>query len=220
MGTADYLAPEIIVSPEKLQTISDIYSLGCTLYYAVTGKVPFPGGDTADKLRRQLDETPLAPQKLNPSVSDDFARVIAALMEKRPADRVSTAKEVMVLLKPWVAGTEVVAREHVGSLTKLSGSLIHNSNLADTLPEEDETSETQDAQQDSTDAGTIGGVTLPQIVVADRVRKAKLLEENAQVFKETGLWTRSLWPWQQWPYSQRVRLFICCLSERYLGRWR
>src|SRR5690606_29999158 len=76
VGTADYLAPEIIVSPEVVRTVSDIYSLGCTLYYAVTGKVPFPGGDTADKLRRQLDEVPIAPQRLNPAVSEEFTTVI------------------------------------------------------------------------------------------------------------------------------------------------
>ena len=156
------------MSPEKLQTVSDIYSLGCTLYYAVTGKVPFPGGDTSDKLRRHLEEPPLSPQKLSPSVSDDFARVIAALMEKRPADRVSSAEEVVVLLRPWVVGSDVMARQHIGSLTKLSGNLDHQSNLADTLPVVFETSETQDVQQDTTDAGSLAGVSLPKIVVTDR----------------------------------------------------
>ncbi|QEG35595.1 serine/threonine-protein kinase [Bythopirellula goksoeyrii] len=180
VGTADYVAPEIIVSPEKLQTVSDIYSLGCTLYYAVTGKVPFPGGDTADKLRRSLEETPLPPQKLNPEVSDDFARIIAALMEKRPADRVATAEEVSVLLRPWVSGSDTAARQHVGSLTKLSGSLNHNTTLADTLPVEYENSETQDVQQDTTDAGAMGGATLPQIIVADRERQAREQEEQAE----------------------------------------
>ena len=43
VGTADYLAPETIRQPDKILPVSDVYSLGCTLYYAVTGKVPFPG---------------------------------------------------------------------------------------------------------------------------------------------------------------------------------
>ena len=54
--------------------MSDVYSLGCTLYYAVTGKVPFPGGNTADKIRRHLDETPLNPLHFNPDLPDGFLR--------------------------------------------------------------------------------------------------------------------------------------------------
>src|SRR5688572_5564219 len=49
VGTADYLAPEQIRTPNEITHVSDIYSLGCTLYYAVSGKVPFPGGTARDK---------------------------------------------------------------------------------------------------------------------------------------------------------------------------
>ena len=149
--------------------MSDIYSLGCTLYYAVTGKVPFPGGDTADKLRRQLDEVPIAPQRLNPAVSDDFAGVIAAMMEKRPADRVSTAAEVVYLLKPWVDGSADATR-HLSSLVKVPPVAKHESPLADTIPATYETGETQDRRDDSTDANSLRGATLPQIVAEERAR--------------------------------------------------
>jgi len=44
VGTADYLAPEQITNPFEPTKLSDIYSLGCTLYYSITGKVPYPGG--------------------------------------------------------------------------------------------------------------------------------------------------------------------------------
>jgi serine/threonine protein kinase len=169
VGTADYLAPEIIVSPEVLRTVSDIYSLGCTLYYAVTGKVPFPGGDTADKLRRQLDEVPLAPQRLNPAVSEEFAKVIAAMMEKRPADRVSTAEEVIFLLKPWVDGS-AEATQHISTKAKVPPLVKHDSPLADTVPATYETGETQDHREDSTDASSLRGATLPQIVAEERAR--------------------------------------------------
>ncbi|MCP4817092.1 MAG: serine/threonine protein kinase, partial [Planctomycetaceae bacterium] len=56
VGTADYLSPEQIHSPNKVTSVADIYSLGCTLYYAVTGKVPFPGGKTREKAQRHLNE--------------------------------------------------------------------------------------------------------------------------------------------------------------------
>jgi serine/threonine protein kinase len=180
VGTADYIAPEIIVTPDVVRTVSDIYSLGCTLYYAVTGKVPFPGGDTADKLRRQLDEIPISAQRLNPAVNEEFAKVIAAMMEKRPADRVSTAEEVIYLLKPWVNGSGDKAREQLGSLTKLPSSLHHESPLSDTLPAEVETSETTDRQEDSTDVSSLRRAALPQVLAESQAPESAAMKLAGQ----------------------------------------
>ncbi len=101
VGTADYLAPETIRQPDKILPVSDVYSLGCTLYYAVTGKVPFPGGTTADKIRRHLDETPLNPLHFNPNLPEGFCDAIAAMMDKNPDTRTPTAAAVVELLRPW-----------------------------------------------------------------------------------------------------------------------
>jgi serine/threonine protein kinase len=101
VGTADYLAPETIRQPDKIVPVSDVYSLGCTLYYAVTGKVPFPGGNTADKIRRHLDEIPLNPLHFNPDLPTGFCDVIAAMMDKNPDKRTPTAAAVVELLRPW-----------------------------------------------------------------------------------------------------------------------
>jgi serine/threonine protein kinase len=101
VGTADYLAPESIRQPDKIMPVSDVYSLGCTLYYAVTGKVPFPGGNTADKIRRHLDEIPLNPLHFNPDLPPGFCDAIAAMMDKNPDNRTPTAAAVVELLRPW-----------------------------------------------------------------------------------------------------------------------
>jgi serine/threonine protein kinase len=101
VGTADYLAPELIRSPGEPLPQSDIYSLGCTLYYAVTGKVPFPGGRTADKLRRHLEESPLNPRRINPDLSDMFLDVMADMMEKDPVRRLRSMQVVIERLRPW-----------------------------------------------------------------------------------------------------------------------
>jgi eukaryotic-like serine/threonine-protein kinase len=101
VGTADYMAPETIMEPDKVRPISDVYSLGCTLYYAVTGKVPFPGGNTAEKMRRHLEEAPLNPLHFNPDLPEGFCDAIAAMMDKNPDKRPPTAEAVIELLRPW-----------------------------------------------------------------------------------------------------------------------
>ena len=108
VGTADYLSPEQIRSPLAVGPASDIYSLGCTLYYAVTGKVPFPGGDSKSKCKRHCEQTPWHPRKFAPDLSEDFVDTIADMMEKDPARRISSAGEVAERLEPW-AGTDVEA---------------------------------------------------------------------------------------------------------------
>jgi serine/threonine protein kinase len=100
VGTADYLAPEQVLTPNNVTPAADVYALGATLYYAVTGKVPFAGGTPRDKARRHVDDTPLNPKRLNPDLADEFVAVIAAMMEKNPADRLTTA-EVIRRLSPW-----------------------------------------------------------------------------------------------------------------------
>ncbi len=101
VGTADYLSPDHIHSPWSPVPAWDIYSLGCTLYYAVTGKVPFPGGTTSDKARAHCDLKPLDPRRLNHRLSDAFVDVVADMMAKDPAQRVPSALAVIDRLAQW-----------------------------------------------------------------------------------------------------------------------
>lgn len=105
VGTPDYLSPEQIRSPDDIDLVSDIYSLGCTLYYAVTGKVPYPGGSPRDKVKRHLDPsiTPMHPRAFNADVTEEFIEVIADMMEKDPTERIPTAQEVINRLEPWTS---------------------------------------------------------------------------------------------------------------------
>ncbi len=101
VGTADYLSPEQIKTPLEVGPVSDIYSLGCTLYYAICGKVPFPGGDTQSKIRRHLSETPWHPRKFQPDLTEEFVDIIADMMDKNPKDRIQSCGEVASRLEPW-----------------------------------------------------------------------------------------------------------------------
>src|SRR5438132_10067771 len=101
VGTADYLAPEQIRTPGEVSHLIDIYSLGCTLYYAITGKVPFPGGTAKDKARRHCEDTPWHPRRFNAELHEEFVEVIADMMEKDPRARVQSAAEVVDRLEQW-----------------------------------------------------------------------------------------------------------------------
>ncbi|MCS7467869.1 serine/threonine protein kinase [Stieleria sp. ICT_E10.1] len=101
VGTADYLSPEQIRNPRAIGPASDLYSLGCTLYYTVTGKVPFPGGDSKSKCKRHCEQTPWHPRKFAPDLSEDFVDTIADMMEKDPSRRIATANEVAERLEVW-----------------------------------------------------------------------------------------------------------------------
>lgn len=117
VGTADYLSPDHIRNPLEPRPTWDIYSLGCTFYYAVTGKVPFPGGTVTDKARAHLELTPFDPRRLNPSLSTEFVDVLADMMAKDPDQRISTAGDVVARLAPWAgvpepeaASEEIIAK--------------------------------------------------------------------------------------------------------------
>jgi serine/threonine protein kinase len=109
VGTPDYLAPEQILSPAEVGLHADIYSLGCTLYYAVCGKVPFPGGTARDKAHRHINETPWHPRRFNPELSEEFIDVIADMMEKDPKGRVPSAADVVARLEQWAGDAMPIA---------------------------------------------------------------------------------------------------------------
>jgi len=109
VGTADYISPDHIQSPWDPTPAWDIYSLGCTLYWAVTGSVPFPGGTTAEKARAHCELRPLDPRRLNRGLSMQFVDIMADMMAKDPAERTGSLQEVIDNLRPWAEQTEAEA---------------------------------------------------------------------------------------------------------------
>ncbi len=87
VGTVDFMAPEQARDSRATSVRSDIYSLGCTLYFLLTGQAPFPGGDIAEKLSRHFTEAPPDPKKLRPEVPRDLALLVQRMMAKRPERR-------------------------------------------------------------------------------------------------------------------------------------
>jgi serine/threonine protein kinase len=107
VGTMDYIAPEQADDAAKVDARSDIYSLGCVLYFALTGRLPFPGGDTRQKITRHQTEEPIPIVQLNPSVPRDFAKYLGRMMAKKPEDRPVSCDAVRVELLKWMTGESV-----------------------------------------------------------------------------------------------------------------
>jgi serine/threonine protein kinase len=100
-GTADYLCPDQVRNPREPTPLWDIYSLGCTLYYAITGKVPFPGGTPAEKAKAHCEQMPLNPHRLVDGLSGEFVEVLILMLAKNPQERLPDTQTVIERLKPF-----------------------------------------------------------------------------------------------------------------------
>ncbi len=99
IGTADYVAPEQLEDPHGADVRADLYSLGCTFYFLLTGQVPFPGGTLLNKLDKQRWHDPTALAHLRGDIPPAVARVVEKLMAKRPADRFQTPGQLAAALE-------------------------------------------------------------------------------------------------------------------------
>jgi serine/threonine protein kinase len=103
MGTPDFLSPEQARNLDTVDVRSDLYSLGCTFYYLLTGTVPFPGGNTLEKLIRHSTEEPVAVEEHRPEVPRPVGDIVRRLMAKRPEDRFQVPAELAAALAPFAA---------------------------------------------------------------------------------------------------------------------
>jgi serine/threonine-protein kinase len=102
MGTPDYLSPEQAKNSHDVDPRSDVYSLGCTLYFLLTGKPPFATATTLiDKLLAHTHDDPPPIREARFEVTEGLANVLAKMMAKDPADRYQTAAEAAAALHPY-----------------------------------------------------------------------------------------------------------------------
>jgi WD40 repeat protein len=94
LGTPDFISPEQARDARQVDIRADIYSLGCTFYYILTGKPPFPGGTDVQKLIRHQTEKPFPIEELRPGLPPEVGQVLNRMLEKRPEDRYPTPRHL------------------------------------------------------------------------------------------------------------------------------
>lgn len=103
MGTPDYMSPEQCRNSRSVDIRSDIYSLGCTLFRSLTGRVPFQGDSVVEILMaRNLEEPPRLETFLQ-SAPAGLADVVARMLARDPAERYQTPQDVARVLEPFAA---------------------------------------------------------------------------------------------------------------------
>ncbi len=117
LGTPDYIAPEQISNARRADIRADIYSLGCTFYYLLTGGPPFQGTSLYDILQahHSMEATPLNLKR--PEVPVELAALVGKMMAKEPGRRFQTPKAVAQALVPFFKSGAVAS---VGSKPEIS----------------------------------------------------------------------------------------------------
>ena len=98
LGTPGYMAPEQ-AQGKPVDRRSDLFGLGCVLYHATTGEIPFPGPDTMAQLLALTTLEPKPPGAVNPELPSGLSDLILQLLAKAPADRPPSAEAVVAYLQ-------------------------------------------------------------------------------------------------------------------------
>jgi serine/threonine protein kinase len=105
VGTVDYMAPEQARDSRAADRRSDIYSLGCTLYFMLSGRPPFPEGGLTERILQHAESEPPDICSLNRKVPQTLAAVLQRMLAKKPANRYQTAAALFEDLERLRSGT-------------------------------------------------------------------------------------------------------------------
>jgi len=105
VGTPDYVAPEAAENFKKADIRADIFSLGCSLFKLITGRLPFPGENAMEKVlaRTRQDAEPLS--NYRDDVPQEVEEIVAKMLARDAAQRYQTPEELVAALKPLAAST-------------------------------------------------------------------------------------------------------------------
>jgi serine/threonine-protein kinase len=120
----DCSSPESIMEPTNRTPTGDQYSLGCVLYYCLTGRVPFPEGSAVEKMMAHQTKEPTPIRELAPEVPAGLTEVVKRLMAKTPDSRFSGCDEAVEALTPFLGDPNLIPG---GMPVTQSGVVSHGS---------------------------------------------------------------------------------------------
>ena len=103
LGTADYLAPEQAINSHNVDHKADMYGLGCTLYFLLTGHPPFPDGSIASRIIKHQNSMPPDIRKDRPDCPGELDGICVKMMQKDPKFRYGSCNQVADVLEAWIA---------------------------------------------------------------------------------------------------------------------
>jgi serine/threonine protein kinase len=106
LGTADYLAPEQALDSHRVDARADLYSLGCTLYFLLSGHPPFTEGTLAQRLMAHQTKEPSAIEAERPGVPAGLVAILHKMMAKQPDQRYPSAAALADALQDWLNSTD------------------------------------------------------------------------------------------------------------------
>jgi tRNA A-37 threonylcarbamoyl transferase component Bud32 len=106
----DCASPESIMDPANLNPLGDQYSLGCVLYYCLTGRYPFPDGTAVEKMMAHQHKQPTPVKELAPETPDELVAIVEQLMQKSPQARFANCQELIEALRPLAVSANGPAR--------------------------------------------------------------------------------------------------------------
>jgi len=168
LGTPLYMPPEQARDAKNVDHRTDIYALGCTFYYFLTGKLPFEGGSVLKLIvAKEKGQYPEA-RSLNPKVPEKLSLMIDKMIQKEPKHRYSSCAEIINDLDQLGLENEVL-------------SFVDNSSSGKTS----RSSRARQRSTVSTDSGGASGVSLPQFRTSAEDASQK---EAFATAKDTTIW--------------------------------
>ncbi len=124
LGTADYLAPEQALNSHRIDFRADIYALGCSMYFMLTGHAPFPEGSIAQRIAKHQKMMPADIRKDRPDCPGELDGICVKMMQKDPRFRYNDCNQVAAVLENWLQtyrASAIPVKRSVGASVTVGG---------------------------------------------------------------------------------------------------